>query len=187
MSGGEDVFPGASATAAQVLRLADEYRRAAIVLAPCGRAGEPLSRAPYRLLAIQAIELYLNAFLLSHGHDAVSVRRLQHDLGARARLAASAGLKLRMRTYAHLESLCTGREYLISRYAPERDAGSQLNRLAATLDEIARKTAAVATPVRAERAPAPRLENRATSPSTQLTAGLKAPTVLLGGSLQLTT
>lgn len=143
----ERLYPGQLATAIEVRLLADEYRQAAAIVAPAGRPGEPLSRSPYRLLAIQAVELYLNAFLLERGHTAVELRRLQHDLAARTELALIAGLVLRVRTVAHLKALCDGREYLISRYAPDRvgDA-TQVNRLAATLEEVARKTRAMASP-----------------------------------------
>lgn len=139
-------YPGGAATAAQVLELADEYRRGAAALLPSGRPGRPLSRLPHRLLAIQAIELYLNAYLLARGHPPATVRGLQHGLEMRGALAAAAGLRLRARTAAHLAALDAGREYLVSRYAPER-AGetSQLNRLVATLEEVARKTAAPPT------------------------------------------
>lgn len=135
-----DPFPGADATAAQVHELAAEYRRAAGLLAVAGVPGRPLTRSPYRLLVIQAVELYLNGYLLAHGQDSAAIRRLHHDLGARARLAVSAGLVLRARTLAHLEQLAANREYLTSRYAT--GAGvvrSNPNRLAATLDEVASK------------------------------------------------
>lgn len=136
-----DPFPGAAATPEQVHALADEYRRAAGDLEDAGRPGRPLSRSPYRLLAIQAVELYLNAFLLAQGHDAATLRRLHHDLAARARLARSAGLTLRAKTAAHLEELGARREYLTSRYAAETGVErSNPNRLAATLKEVALKT-----------------------------------------------
>jgi hypothetical protein len=44
---------------------------------------------------------------------------------------------------AHLESMTGKREYLVSRYGPEMAATvSQVNRLTATLDEVADKVAA---------------------------------------------
>jgi len=132
--------PGDAATPAQLRALADEYRAAAELLLKQRRRGAPLSDQPFRLTAIHAVELYLNAFLLGRGHSASQVRKLQHDLFARADLAFKDGLTLRRRTIQHLQSLSTAREYLVSRYAPELAATmSQLNRLAATLDEIASK------------------------------------------------
>ena len=136
---GQRFYPGETATAEQILLLANEYRDAADALLQTRHCGTPLSRAPYRLLAIQAIELYLNAHLLRAGHPAGSLRGLQHDLAARSRLAAGAKLILRRRTVGHLESLSRTREYLITRYDPSQSAASQINRLEATLAEVGEK------------------------------------------------
>lgn len=137
----EKLYPGEEAHHHAVRQLADEYRSAATTLGGLTRRGAPMSRAPYRLVAIQAIELYLNAFLLARGHDAPRIRRLQHDLAARAKLAVGSGLVLRMRTLEHIAALCDRREYLAARYDPDGAAGgSMCNRLAATLQEVARKT-----------------------------------------------
>jgi HEPN domain-containing protein len=133
-------YPGHGASALELRTLADEYRRAAQLLVQLGRPGNPLSRAPLRLTAIHAIELYLNALLLNRGHAPAAIRGLQHDLLARAALAREAGLNLRLKTRAHLEALARNREYLASRYAPEQGASlSQVNRIMATLEEVARK------------------------------------------------
>ncbi|MEM7635327.1 MAG: hypothetical protein AAF299_12245, partial [Pseudomonadota bacterium] len=56
-------YPGATASAQQVLQLANEYRTAAHTLLAQGKKKQPLSRAPCRLSAIHAIELYFNALL----------------------------------------------------------------------------------------------------------------------------
>ena len=72
----QKIYPGEDATALEVLLLADEYRKAAATLLPTGRRGKPLSRAPYRLVAIQAVELYLNALMLSRGRPSSEVRGL---------------------------------------------------------------------------------------------------------------
>lgn len=136
---GHSFYPGETATPAQILLLADEYRIAAEALLSIGRRGVPLSRAPYRLVAIQAIELYFNALLLHAGHPANSLRGLQHDLAKRTQLAVGMKLILRRRTVTHLESLSQTREYLITRYDPAQSAASQLNRLAATLTKVADK------------------------------------------------
>lgn len=133
-------YPGELATPADLLRLADEYRQAAIVVAGLGRKGEPLSRAPFRLTAIHAFELYLSALLLHAGHEPGHIRGLQHDLAARAELSMQLGLRLRKRTADHLRTMSGAREYLVSRYGPELSASlSQVNRLSATLDEVATK------------------------------------------------
>jgi len=133
-------YPGDFASPQQVRQLADEYRRAAHLLAGQVRRREPLSRAPFRLSALQAIELYLSAFLLHQGWPPHEVRGLQHDITARVGHALLAGLKLKERTIAHLRTLAASREYLILRYGPELiDPSTQSNRLTATLEELAGK------------------------------------------------
>lgn len=139
-------YPGDQATPRELLRLANVFRDTAKAIEKLGRAGDPVTRAPFRFNAIHAIELYLNALLLHAGHDGSRIRALKHDLAARAELASKAGLLLRQRTQAHLRSLVDTREYLVSRYAPDvTDSLSQLNRLSATLDEVAAKVAALAS------------------------------------------
>ena len=66
----------------------------------------------------------------------------------RAALANAGGLGLRRRTAKHLAAMTQGREYLVLRYDPGMAELPPLNRLWASLDEIARKvTRAVAAPV----------------------------------------
>lgn len=135
-------YPGETAAPERILLLADEYRRAAHLLRQSGRPSEPLSQAPFRLVTIHAIELYLNALLLHRGHPPSQVRGLQHDLAQRAELAVAGGLKLRSRTAAHLAAIARNREYLVIRYGPELNGtSSRINRLTATLDELAKKVA----------------------------------------------
>jgi len=140
MSDPANPYPGAFASPSEVLQLATEYREAAELLATRGRRGRPISRAPYRLAAIHAVELYLNAFLLHSGLEHGRVRGLQHDLAARTDLSLECGLQLRKRTATHLRTMAAAREYLVSRYGPELSSSlSQLNRLSATLNEVAGK------------------------------------------------
>jgi len=135
-------FPGGTATAAQVFHLAEEYRTAAHLLLQLGRRGKPLSLAPCRLAAIHAVELYLSALLIHQGHDTARIRGLQHDLAARSKLAIASGLRLRKRTAAHMAAMTGNKEYVVTRYGPEMTATiSQINRLTATLDEVAAKVA----------------------------------------------
>jgi hypothetical protein len=144
-------YPGELATPHQICQLADEYRKAAHHLLGLGRKGAPLSRAPFRFAAIHAVELYLNAFLLHGGREPAVIRGLQHNLTARANLAVESRLALRARTVAHLHSMAMNREYLVMRYGPETTAtASEVNRLSATLDEVAAKVSA------AIKAPLPR-------------------------------
>ena len=128
------------ATPEEILRLAESYRLAALALAELGRRGDPMSRAPYRYAAVHAIELYLNALLLRAGHAPSRIRGLHHDFSARADLAITCGLLFRKRTAKHLKMIASTREYLVTRYGPELTSTlAQLNRLAATLDEVAVK------------------------------------------------
>lgn len=151
MSDAPKTYPGESATPEQILRLAEEYRKAAHLLLQLGRRGDPLSRAPCRLSAIHAIELYLNALLLFMGQETSRIRGLQHNLVARSETVIANGLQLRKRTAAHLSAMAGNREYLVTRYGPEMTATvAQINRLMATLDEVANKVSAMmAAPNRA--------------------------------------
>ncbi|MBT1159822.1 hypothetical protein J1C56_30165 [Aminobacter anthyllidis] len=115
----ETKYPGELASPHQIHALAEEYRKGAHLLLPLGRPGKPLTRAPFRLSAIHAIELYLTALLLHRGHDPNQIRKMQHDLAARAKHTLEAGLRLRAKTANHLQSLSQNREYLITRYGPE--------------------------------------------------------------------
>jgi len=134
------VYPGELATAEQMLELADQYRIAANVLRQLGRPGKPLTLAPFRLSAIHAVELYLNALLLRRGNGPDRIRGFRHDLVERTELAVAAGLRLRLRTAAHLRTLSQSREYLVTRYGPEMvSTTSDVTRLTATLNEVAGK------------------------------------------------
>jgi hypothetical protein len=65
---------------------------------------------------------------------------MQHDLAERAEQAKRSGLQLRKRTVAHLSAMMGNREYLVTRYGPEMTStASQINRLTATLEEVADK------------------------------------------------
>lgn len=136
-------YPGESATPAEPSSLADEYRLAALLLLENRRPKEPKSRTPFRMVAIHAIELYLNAFLLHSGHDAAQIRGFQHNLAARADLAVELGLALRKRTHEHMHTMSQSREFLITRYVPSGTSLSEINRLQATLAEVAQKVSAI--------------------------------------------
>lgn len=127
--------------------MAEEYHHAAYRAASDIRPGEPLSAAPLRLLALQAIELNLSAFLMLKGSSWQSVRRHGHDLAARLELAAPEGLVLRRKTADHVAAVARDREYLVARYGPDCLADvSQVNRLLATLDEVSLKVARAFSP-----------------------------------------
>ncbi|RUW26576.1 hypothetical protein EN858_22185 [Mesorhizobium sp. M4B.F.Ca.ET.215.01.1.1] len=136
----EGKYPGELASPQQIHELAEEYRKAATLLLQLGRSGKPLTRAPFRLSAIHGIGLYLTALLLQRGHDPNQIRKMQLDLAARAKHTVEARLRLRAKTANHLQSLSQNREYLITRYGPELAAtASPINRLTATLEEVAAK------------------------------------------------
>ena len=138
----EKNYPGELASPLEIFRLAEEYRKSAHALHPLGIRKKPLSRAPMRLVSIQAIELYLNALLLHCGNTPAKVRGLQHNLEDRTEQAIACGLKLRVKTARHLKTMGRNREYLVMRYGPEMSStASQINRLYATLEEVASKVA----------------------------------------------
>lgn len=113
-------YPGAGSTVSQTLMLADEYYSAAMLLI---RQEDPhgVTRfAPARLCVIQAIELYLNAFLLFEDVEPAEIRGFQHALVKRAEATRARGLVLKAKTYDRLAELEASREYLLVRYGPER-------------------------------------------------------------------
>ncbi len=140
--------PGFTATADEMLRFAETYHRSALRLLEESRGGDAIACAPGRFCAVHAIELYLDAFLRALGESPGRLRAQGHDLRMRAALAMERGLALRAKTRLHLIRLTLDREYLVLRYGPDRASSvSELNRLTATLAEIARKVREVsATP-----------------------------------------
>lgn len=133
-------YPSENASSVQLFQLAEEYRKSSKYLLSRDGAKKPISHAPFRLVTIHAIELYLNALLLHTGKKTMEIRAMQHDLARRTEAVVTSGIKLRKRTAAHLIILTEKREYLISRYGPEElPTASQINRLTATLDEVAEK------------------------------------------------
>ena len=140
MSSAAQPYPGEISPPQEILALAEEYRQAAIALRGLLKTKQPLSTAPFRLCAIQAIELFLNSFLLQSGMKPSEIRALQHDMQSRAELTRNKGLVLRKKTADHLNALASNREYLISRYEPASVASvSEINRLIATMEEVASK------------------------------------------------
>jgi len=159
-----EIYPGETSTVEEILALADEFRRSAEALAGIRVKGKATATAPFRLLAIHAIELYLNAFLRSAGQPAPTIRGLQHNLAARLELIDTYGLVLRKRTRLHLATVSANREYLASRYDPDATTPSQLNQLQATLSEVRSKVL--------KRLQEPRPVVVARAPSTISNAGL---------------
>ncbi|EJB04560.1 hypothetical protein FHX14_001458 [Rhizobium sp. BK619] len=130
-------YPGSNAKPLEVLDLANAYSRASRLLFSSGQKQVVLSIAPARMCAIHAIELYLNAFLRHEGVAPKEIRKRMHNL---AEPTFVAKLQLRKKTARHLEAMTAKREYIISRYAPERTREhTELNRLTATLKEVMAK------------------------------------------------
>ncbi|MBK6708705.1 MAG: hypothetical protein IPG54_15055 [Sphingomonadales bacterium] len=129
------IYPGDDASANQILSLASEYDSAAQILMSTNTKNV---RCPFRMTALHAIELYLNAHLVHTGFTLANVRGLQHDLAARAAILSN-DLKLRAKTKAHLTFITRNREYLVTRYQPLARELSELNRISATLTEIREK------------------------------------------------
>lgn len=131
-----NTYPGETAQPTELIALAGQFQRAAEQSVKIVNRGQYISSAPFRLLCLHAIELYLNAFLIHCGEQPPSVRGLQHNLCARLELLDKHKLILKLKTRAHLAEISTNREYLVSRYAPEVQIQSQINRLQATLAEV---------------------------------------------------
>ena len=130
-------YPGKAAGVRGILSLATQYQDAANKL---GEGSSKANHLPRRLLALHAMEFYLNAFLVAKGVNLTTISGFQHDLGQRARMASEAGLVLRKRTVAHLATLSASNEYHVIRYAPElTSTPSQMTRVMATVDELSRK------------------------------------------------
>jgi hypothetical protein len=136
-----------NASAQEIMRLAEAYHRSGLALIEAGRGGDAVGRAPGRYCAIHAIELYLDAFLRAAGETPCRLRVHGHDLGRRAALAIGRGLDLRRKTALHLVQMSRQRDHLVVRYGPEcLDAVCEINRLVASLTEIARKVRASVLP-----------------------------------------
>ena len=137
-------YPGEHSSPSDLRKLADEFKRAAEALQTIGRSGRAMSYAPYRIAALHAVELYLNALLLHEGVAAKRLRGNGHDCALRARSAATFGLKLDERTLGHLQAMAGDREYLVARYAPEHCGQlTAITRVAATLRQVAERTTAL--------------------------------------------
>jgi lysophospholipase L1-like esterase len=133
-------YPGDEATVAQLNQLAAHYSKAARSFLDLPKKPKGQALAPYRLLAIHAIELKLNVLLRHNNVSKERVRGLQHDLEERMKLAVGFRLRLKKKTADHLIALKVSREYLIHRYDPTHFKQlSQLNRLIATMNEVSQK------------------------------------------------
>jgi hypothetical protein len=137
-----------------LMRLAAAYHAEAMARIPSMQR-DRLAAAPVRLGALNAIELYLVAFLRARQVSSREIRGWRHDLSRHAERAAALGLVLRRRTLNHLIAIAHTHEYRALRHHPENVVPVPANRLAATLEELGRKVAhaLAAPPARAAAAP----------------------------------
>ncbi|MGV2186551.1 hypothetical protein [Rhizobium rhizogenes] len=82
-------YPGKAAGVRGILNLAKQYQDAASKL---GEGSSTPNQAPRRLLALHALELYLDAFLLAKGVNTATIGGFRHDLRELTRVASEAGL-----------------------------------------------------------------------------------------------
>ncbi|MFC3098819.1 hypothetical protein [Alteraurantiacibacter palmitatis] len=136
---GQAFYPGEKASPQDVLALANAFADRAPLLLEGLKRTPNVAKAPFRLVAIHAIELYLNAYLLNCGCSGPEIRGYQHNLGKRLKQAEIKDLKLRKKTLDHLHELTKCREYLTSRYDPSDPGSSPLTRLKASLQDVRKK------------------------------------------------
>ena len=136
---GQAFYPGEKASPHDVLALANAFADRAPLLLEGLKGTASVAKAPFRLVAIHAIELYLNAYLLNCGCPPSEIRSYHHNLGKRLAQVETKGLKLRKKTFEHLQRLTVSREYLTSRYDPNDPGSSQLTRLKASLQDVRKK------------------------------------------------
>ncbi|EKE45025.1 hypothetical protein OCGS_0720 [Oceaniovalibus guishaninsula JLT2003] len=130
------------ASSAAIFDLAEAYRASALLLLQGSARGRPLARFPARYCALHAIELYLNAWLRSCGHDPGDIRACLHNVARMFDLASETGLVLRKKTRADLRAMTGRRDYLLLRYDPEASVlPVHVNRLIATMEEVRTKVA----------------------------------------------
>ena len=126
--------PGDTVTAISMYQKALEFHQ----------AFDTLTGDAARLLALQAIEGYLIAYVRYHGMKNEDVRCLNHDLVQLVDKAGSCGLILRNRTHVHLSKISRTREYLFVRYGMSKhEDKSQPTALQSTLSELMQKVGAI--------------------------------------------
>jgi hypothetical protein len=135
-----DQYLGSGMCPTQLRLLAAHYANAALACENLPTKQKGLALTPYRLLAIHAIELALNALLLHNHISPPEIRGLRHNLDERFSIAQKFGLSLRAKTVLHIKEMTEKHEYLVLRYDIESSMKvSHLNRLQATLNEVSRK------------------------------------------------
>jgi HEPN domain-containing protein len=153
-------YPGDHIDGVALLGMAKSYHEAAdrlrAALTPCKNG----DYAPWRLLALHAIELYLSAAMLRHDHDMAVVRSSSHDLEKKLNLLLKDGMRFSEKTCHVLRLVSQDRHYVRARYAPDMVKEMMpITRLNAALSDVAalmsrqvvpaRPISATATPIAA--------------------------------------
>ena len=166
-------YPGDGASVEEVLALARSYAAAARRLLSTKPMPKLVARAPAHLCAVHAIELYLHAFLKHRGTIHSELRSMHHNVADMLDRAVKEGLVVDARTVEHIGRLVGKREYLVSRYAPDRLADlSHPDRILASLKAIGDH---VPSAIRSHSAK-PILATNPTPARPSTSAGVRAPT-----------
>ncbi len=110
----------AGATPYGIFCLADEYLMAAKSIPSDGRSS---TKAPARLLAFHAGELFLKTYLRFHGEAVSQLRSYGHNLGEMHEAAKSYGLDLSNKVLQQLEKSVRGNDYVRIRYLVHKADG----------------------------------------------------------------
>lgn len=107
------------ATPFGIFLLADEYLDAARAVFATARA---MTHGPARLLAYHSCELFLKAYMRSHGSLIPELRAFQHDLPAMLAAATKMGLQPRKGMLKAFNILGESNDYVRVRYSLNTDA-----------------------------------------------------------------
>lgn len=129
------------ATPFGIFLLADEYLNGARASFATTRV---LTHGPTRLLAYHSCELFLKAFMRSHGSLIPDLRAFQHDLPAMLAAATKMGLTPRKGMLRAFNALEENNDYVRVRYSLNTDAVHTRAQNAITLAEKVRESVRVA-------------------------------------------
>ncbi len=130
------------ATPFGIFLLADEYlaaSRASLV-----KTRHTLTFGPTRLLAYHSCELFLKAYMRSHGMLIVDLRAFQHDLAAMLATATEMGLQPKKGMLRAFKILEASNDYVRVRYSLKTDAVRTHAENAIALAEKARESVRLA-------------------------------------------
>jgi len=124
------------ASPADLIRLADQFGKAADKALRSVKRGDDESRGAFRVSALRAIDLALSAALIHNGHSRYAVRAMQTNLHRRAILVATYHIVLDGQSLKHLYTLNHDRPYHRSRYDQQVGGNENTDALAATLRDV---------------------------------------------------